>query len=221
LLLVTSAEPGDGKTGVSINLAIALSQLGGDILLIDGDMRYPDCHRILGQDRTPGLSNFLVGDAELGATIKQTTIPNLYLLPAGQSPLNPAELLGSGRMKVALELLCQQFKHVIIDAPPVLGFTDSVLLSTFAEGTLFVIRAGKTVRDAAQRAVRTLDAVNAKILGIVLNHMDLHTNGYSYYQDYHEYYHRKSERRGVIAGEQRDQSNTPAGASHSHEHESP
>ncbi|MDE2059285.1 MAG: polysaccharide biosynthesis tyrosine autokinase, partial [candidate division NC10 bacterium] len=220
LLLVTSAEPGDGKTGVSINLAIALSQLGGDILLIDGDMRYPDCHRILGEDRTPGLSNFLVGDAELGATIKQTTIPNLYLLPAGQSPLNPAELLGSERMKDAMDLLCQKFKHVIIDAPPVLGFTDSVLLSTFAEGTLFVIRAGKTVRDAAQRAVKTLNAVNAKILGVVLNNMDLHSHGYSYYQDYQHYYHRKSERHGIVAREHHNQSHTPAGASHSHEHES-
>jgi capsular exopolysaccharide synthesis family protein len=198
LLLVTSAEPGDGKTGVSINLSIALSQLGGDVLLIDADMRYPDCHRILGQDRTPGLSNFLVGDAELSAAIKPTAITNLYLLPAGQSPLNPAELLGSERMKVALDLLCQQFKHVIIDAPPVLGFTDSVLLSTFAEGTLFVIRAGKTVRDAAQRAIRMLNAVNAKILGVVLNNLDLHSNGYSHYQDYHDYYHRKSERHGSV-----------------------
>lgn len=195
LLLVTSAEPGDGKTGVSINLSVALSQLGGDILLIDADMRYPDCHRLLEQDRMPGLSNFLVGDAELSATIRQTAIPNLYLLPAGQSPLNPAELIGSERMRDALELLCRQFKHVIIDSPPVLGFTDSVLLSTFADGTLLVIRAGKTVRDAALRTVRTLHAVNAKLLGVVLNSLELHGNGYSYYRDYHDYYHRKSERR--------------------------
>jgi capsular exopolysaccharide synthesis family protein len=220
LLLVTSAEPGDGKTGVSINLSVALSQLGGDVLLIDADMRYPDCHRILGQDRTPGLSNFLVGDAELSAVIKPTATSNLSLLPAGQSPLNPAELLGSERMRDALELLCQQFKYVIIDAPPVLGFTDSVLLSTFAEGTVFVIRAGKTVRDAAQKAVRMLNAVNAKILGVVLNNIDLHSNGYSYYQDYHDYYHRKSEHHSAMASEQRDQSNTP-GASHAHGHESP
>jgi capsular exopolysaccharide synthesis family protein len=210
LLLVTSAEPGDGKTGVSINLAIALSQLGGDILLIDADMHYPDCHRILGQDRTPGLSNVLVGDADLGAAIKLTAIPNLYLLPAGQSPLNPAELLGSERMKVVLELLRKQFKHVIIDSPTVLGFTDSVLLSTFADGTLLVIRAGKTVRAAAQRAVRMLNAVNAKILGVVLNHLDLQSNGngYLYYQDYYDYYHRKSKHQDTIAREQRDQSNT-------------
>ena len=198
LLLVTSAEPGDGKTGVSINLSIALSQLGGDILLIDADMRYPDCHRILEQDRTPGLSNFLVGDAELSATIKPTAIPNLYLLPAGQSPLNPAELLGSERMRDAMELLCRQFKHVIIDSPPVLGFTDSVLLSTFADGTLLVIRAGKTVRDAALRTVKTLDSVNAKILGVVLNNLEISGNGYSYYRDYHDYYHRKSERRESV-----------------------
>lgn len=198
LLLVTSAEPGDGKTSVAINLSIALSQLGGDVLLIDADMRYPDCHRLLEQDRTPGLSNFLVGDAELSAAVKPTAVPNLYLLPAGQSPLNPAELIGSERMKSAVELLCRQFKHVIIDSPPVLGFTDSVLLSTFADGTLLVIRAGKTVRDAAQRAVKTLDAVNGKILGVVLNNLEIHGNGYSYYRDYHDYYHRKSERRDSV-----------------------
>lgn len=193
LLLVTSAEPGDGKTGVSINLTIALSQLGGDILLIDADMRYPDCHRILEQDRVPGLSNFLVGDAELTAAIKPTAIPHLYLLPAGQPPLNPAELIGSERMRTALELLCRQFKHVIIDSPPVVGFTDSVLLSTYADGTLLVIRSGKTIRDAALRAVRALTAVNARILGVVLNSLELHGNEYSYYRGYHEYYHRKSE----------------------------
>ncbi|HWR21409.1 MAG TPA: polysaccharide biosynthesis tyrosine autokinase, partial [Verrucomicrobiae bacterium] len=210
LLLVTSAEPGDGKTGVAVNLAIALSQLGGDTLLIDADMRCPDCHRILGLDRTPGLSNFLVGDAELSAVIKPTAIPTLlYLLPAGQSPLNPAELLGSERMSATLDLLTQQFRYVIIDSPPVLGFTDSVLLSTLVEGTLFVIRAGKTSRDAAQRAVGTLDAVNAKILGVVLNHLNLQGNGYSYYQDYHDYYRRKSEHQGVMAKEQRDRNNTP------------
>lgn len=196
LLLVTSPEPGDGKTGVSINIATALSQLGGDVLLIDADMRYPDCHRILGQDRTPGLSNFLVGDAELTKVVSSTSIPNLYLMPAGQFPLNPAELLGSERMKVALELLCQQFKHVIIDSPPVLGFTDSVILSTVADAVVLIVRGGKTTREAAQRTIITLEGVNAKILGVVINSIDLHGNGYSYYSDYLDYYRRKSETRG-------------------------
>ena len=141
----------------------------------------------------PGLSNFLIGNAELTAVIKPTTIPNLYLLPAGQSPLNPAELLGSDRMKVAVELLCQQFKYVIIDSPPVLGFTDSVLLSTIAEGTLLVIRAGKTPCDAAQRTIRTLGGVSATILGVVLNNLNPYSNGYSDYRNYHDYYRRKSE----------------------------
>lgn len=204
LLLVTSAEPDAGKTGVAVNLAIALSQLGGDTLLIDADMRCPDCHRILELDRTPGLSNFLVGEAELSAVIKPTAIPTLlYLLPAGQSPLNPAELLSSERMSAALNFLTQQFKYVIIDSPPVLEFTDSVLLSTLAEGTLFVIRAGATPRDAAQRAIGMLNGVNAKILGVVLNHLDLQNTGYSYYHDYDDYYHRKSEQRDAVVS-QRD-----------------
>jgi capsular exopolysaccharide synthesis family protein len=196
LLLVTSAEPGDGKTGVSINISTALSQLGGNVLLIDADMRYPDCHRILGKDRTPGLSNFLVGDAELTQVVSATSVPNLYLMPAGQFPLNPAELLGSERMKVALDLLCQEFKHVIIDSPPVLGFTDSAILSTVADGVVLIVRGGKTSREAVQRTIRTLDGVNAKILGVVINSLDLYGNGYSYYGDYLDYYRRKSESRG-------------------------
>jgi capsular exopolysaccharide synthesis family protein len=195
LLLMTSPQPGDGKTGVSINTAIALSQLGGGVLLIDADMRYPDCHRILEQERTPGLSNFLVGEAELARVVRATAIPNLHLMPAGQFPLNPAELLGSERMKVALDLLCQQFRHVIIDSPPVLGFTDSVILSTIAEAVVLIVRGGKTTREAALRTIRTLDGVNAKILGVVINSLDLRGNAYPYYSDYLDYYRRKSENR--------------------------
>jgi len=195
LLLVTSPQPGEGKTGVSINTAIALSQLGGDVLLVDADMRNPDCHRILGQDRTPGLSNFLVGDAELTQVVSSTSIPKLHLLPAGQFPLNPAELLGSERMRTALDLLCQQFKHVIIDSPPVLGFTDSVILSTIADAVVLIVRGGKTTREAALRTIRTLDGVNAKILGVVINSFDIQGNGYSYYVDHLDYYRRKSENR--------------------------
>jgi succinoglycan biosynthesis transport protein ExoP len=198
LLLVTSPEPGDGKTGLSVNLAVALSQLGREVLLIDADMRYPDCHRILGQDRAPGLSNFLVGDADLTATIKPTKVPKLYLMPAGQYPLNPAELLGSERMKASLDLLGQQFSHVIIDSPPVLGFTDSVLLSTITDGVLLVIRAGKTSRDAAERTIRTLDGIHAKLLGVVFNNVNIAGHGYSYYSHYLDYYRRKSEQQSSI-----------------------
>jgi capsular exopolysaccharide synthesis family protein len=180
---------------VSINTAIALSQLGGDVLLIDADMRYPDCHRILGQERTPGLSNFLVGDAELTQVVSSTSIPNLHLMPAGQLPLNPAELLSSERMKTALDLLCQQFRHVIIDSPPVLGFTDSAILSTIVDAVVLIVRGGKTTREAALRTIRTLEGVNAKILGVVINSFDIQGNGYSYYVDHLDYYRRKSENR--------------------------
>ena len=195
LLLMTSPQPGEGKTGVSINTAIALSQLGGDILLIDADMRHPDCHRILEQERTPGLSNFLVGEVGLARVVRATAIPNLHLMPAGQFPLNPAELLGSERMKVALDLLRQQFRHVVIDSPPVLGFTDSVILSTIADAVVLIVRGGKTTREAALRTIRTLNGVNAKILGVVINSLDLQGNGYPYYSDYLDYYRRKSENR--------------------------
>lgn len=193
-LLLTSAEPGDGKTGIAVNLSIALAQTGAEVLLIDADMRHPRCHKICGGDAAPGLSDYLTGDKELTQVVKPTTIPRLHLLPAGQALLNTAELLSSEheRMRAAVNQLCRQFRHVIIDSPPVLGFTDATLLSTIAEYIVFVVRERKTSMEATHAALRVLDQVNAKLLGVVVNNAEPDDNRY-HYGYYSESYRSRSE----------------------------
>ena len=118
-IMITSLQPEDGKTSMATNLAIALGQLGaGEVLLIDGDMRRPNLHELLEVTQAPGLSTFLTGQAELPAVLKPTKIPNLHVIPAGRTPLNPAELMASARLSQALELLGERFTHIVFDAPP-------------------------------------------------------------------------------------------------------
>ena len=120
-LMVTSLQPEDGKTSLATNLAITLSQLGGEVLLVDGDMRRPNLHQLLDVPQAPGLSTVLTGQAELPAVLKPTSIPNLYLIPAGLKPLNPAELLASTRLRQIVEVLGDRFAHIVFDAPPLIG----------------------------------------------------------------------------------------------------
>jgi capsular exopolysaccharide synthesis family protein len=187
-LLVTSLQPEDGKTSMATNLAIALGQLGaGEVLLIDGDMRRPNLHELLEVKQAPGLSTFLTGQADLPSVLKPTKIPNLYLIPAGRLPVNPAELMASARLSHALELLRDRFAHVVVDAPPLFGVSDAMILAPRVEGVLLVLRHGRASRDAAQRAVQLLGSVRARVLGVVLNDVDLHKGGSGYY-GYYGYY---------------------------------
>ena len=154
------------------------------MLLIDGDMRRPNLHELLEVPQAPGLSTFLTGQAELPAVLKPTKIPNLYVIPAGRIPLNPAELLASARLAQALELLRERFAHVIFDAPPLHGVSDAMILATRLEGVVLVLRHGRASRDAAQRAVQLLGSVRARILGVVLNDVDMSKAGSGYYGYY-------------------------------------
>ncbi len=184
-ILFTSAQPGEGKTGLSINTAIILSQSGSTVLLIDGDMRRPMCHKFLQVQPKPGLSDYLTGHADLVSVIKQTSLSHLYFLPAGTIPVNPAELLGSSRMKEVVDLFSQRFDYIIIDSPPVLGVADALILSTVAKGVILVVRAGYTPREMIHRACKNLLELNAPILGTVLNDLDTRGNGYPYYYNYY------------------------------------
>jgi len=186
-ILFTSAQTGEGKTGISINTAITLSQLGGTVLLIDGDMRRPACHRFLRIPPKPGLSDYLTGHADLPSIIKRTDVPHLYCLPAGTIPVNPAELLASSRMKETIDLLSQRFDYIIVDSPPVLGVADALILSTLVKGVILVTHGGVTPREMVQRALKNLIELNAPVLGAVLNNIDIRGNGYPYY--YSRYYH--------------------------------
>ena len=191
-LVVTSAGPGEGKSIVSSNLAIALGQTGQRVLLIDADMRRPRVHEIFGGNQEPGLSNVLTGNAKASDAIRRSQIAGLWLISSGHIPPNPAELLGSRRFADFMISLDQHFDWVIIDTPPVLVVTDSSIVANQASGVVFVVGADKTSKHAARVAVEQLDSANAHIVGSVLNRVDLVRNPYyysSYYRkEYAKYY---------------------------------
>ncbi|MDE2058416.1 MAG: polysaccharide biosynthesis tyrosine autokinase [candidate division NC10 bacterium] len=184
-ILFTSAQPAEGKTGLSINTAITLSQLGGSVLLIDSDMRRPSCHSPLELPLKPGLSDYLTGNADLVSIIKQTTVPNLHCIPAGTIPVNPAELLASPRTKDTIDLLSQRFDYIVVDSPPIFAVADALILSTVVKGVILVVHGGRTPREMVQRAFKNLIELNAPVLGAVLNNVDIRGNGYPYYYHYH------------------------------------
>jgi capsular exopolysaccharide synthesis family protein len=195
-ILVTSPSPLQGKTTTLINTAISLSQTGARVLIIDGDLRKPRIHKVFGDRNRLGLSDCLSGGAELTSVIRKSAIKNIYYIPAGPIPPNPSELLGSALFKEMMQGLAQRFDHILIDAPPVLGFADSIVLSSAVDGVILVILFGKTQRMVLQRAKDGLLNVNAKILGVVINRVNMDLNGYSdYYGPYHYYYGEEGKRK--------------------------
>ncbi|MDQ3010209.1 MAG: polysaccharide biosynthesis tyrosine autokinase, partial [Acidobacteriota bacterium] len=183
-LLITSSQPAEGKTTTSVNTAISLAQTGAAVLVIDADLRRPRVHKVFGLKNSAGLSNYLAGEAELAALI-QIAMPNLYVLPVGPLPPNPAELLGSPKMKGLIETLSANFDYVVIDSPPVSSFADSLILSALVEGVIIVVKAGVTTREMAQRTKAHLQSVGAKILGVVINQIKLQPHDYYYYSTYY------------------------------------
>jgi succinoglycan biosynthesis transport protein ExoP len=185
VIMVTSARPQEGKTTTSINIAIVLAQKGVRVLLIDADLRRPSIHKTLGMGPRSGLSNVLTGSATLEQTVATSPIlPNLFIMPAGTPPPNPAELLASSNMRDLLEELREQFDHIVIDTPPTLSVTDAVVLSPRADATILVIRSGQTTKQALRRARDILTQVNAHIAGVLLNAVDLTSPDYYYYYEY-------------------------------------
>lgn len=185
-LLITSANIGEGKTTVSINLATALAQSGKRVLLVDTDMRRPMLHKMLEVDGSKGLSNLIIRGREDTQTIKGTLIPNLHVLSAGRLPPNPAELLGSERMKEVFAWLKEQADYVIFDSPPVLAVTDAVVLSRLVDTTIFVASAGHTRYPAFGTAVAQIQALGSPIAGVILNKVNANGRfGYAY-----NYYYR-------------------------------
>jgi len=191
-ILVTSALPQEGKTTTSINTAIVLAQKGAKVLLVDADMRRPSIHNKLSLRARGGLSTLLTGSDSLGSVlVNSTEVPNLHVLPAGPPPPHPAELLGSQVMKDFLREWREKFDHVIIDSPPCLSVTDAVLLSVEADAVALVLRSGHTPKEAIRRARNLLFQVKAKVLGVVVNAVDLHSPDmyyYSYASKYGSYY---------------------------------
>lgn len=191
-IVITSANPFEGKTTTAINTSIALSQTGAQVLIIDTDMRKPRIHKIFNHhENGVGLSNFLSGHGELDSIVRKSEVPNLYYIPAGPIPPNPSELLGSNLFKSMIESLGKRFDHIILDSPPVLGFADSIILSTCVDGVVLVALGGKTPREVLQRAKEVLYQVNAKILGVVINRVNIQRSDYGYYYYRYHYYYGK------------------------------
>jgi capsular exopolysaccharide synthesis family protein len=191
-LAVTSASPGEGKSMVSSNVAAAFALAGHRVLLIDADMRRSRAHQIFDIDQEPGLSNLLVGNAKASEALRKTSVAGLWVLPAGRTPPNPAELLGSNRFKEFLTSLKGHFDTIIIDTPPVMVVADAMAVANMASGVVFVVGADMTSRHTARAALDQLERVHARLLGAVLNRVDLDNNGYYYAQyyraDYASYY---------------------------------
>jgi len=193
-IMVTSASPSEGKTLVSANIAAAIAQTGKSVLLVDADMRKPAVHKVFEVEQSPGLTNLLVGEGagRLDDVILPTDIPNLFLLPCGPIPPNPAELIGCDRMMDLFEQLAQRYDRIIIDTPPVVNVTDAAVLCRTAHGVVLVIRSFRTQRDLARRAAEVLANSGGKLLGTVLNNIDVprgayYYDSYYYYQQYYYY----------------------------------
>jgi capsular exopolysaccharide synthesis family protein len=184
-IVVTSSKHGEGKTSTCINLAVTLAQANKKVLLMDCDLRNPKIHRILGLKNVEGMSSFLAnGSDPLNNLIRPTTIPNLFVLTSGQIPPNPSELVGSPLMKKCLSVLSQRFDHVLVDTPPLLAVTDGSILANMVDGVILVISGGDTPKEAIIRSKHLLACAQARIIGAMLNNVDLHTCEPSYYSRY-------------------------------------
>jgi capsular exopolysaccharide synthesis family protein len=188
VMLVTSANPGEGKTTTTVNVAASLAQTGARVLAVEADLRRPSMSQHFSVPKTPGLTDLIVGKAEASAAIHSTRYKGLMVLPCGYVPPNPAELLGSARMKDILRALRSHYDWVLIDTPPVLAMADTPVLCPIVDGVILVVAAEVSGRPAVQRAMDQILGVNGKITGVVLNRVDLERNAYYYGQYYGEYY---------------------------------
>jgi capsular exopolysaccharide synthesis family protein len=167
---VTSPSPGEGKTAVAVNLAIAFAQAGDRVVLVGGDLRRPRMEEVLDVPLTPGLTAVLIGDVTLPQAIQTVaSVPNLSVLPAGYPPPNPSELLSGERARRLIDVLGQTYDVVVIDCPPVLAVTDALVIARMADTTLLVTSANRTSRRSLARAVELLRQVDAPLVGSVLN----------------------------------------------------
>jgi capsular exopolysaccharide synthesis family protein len=185
-IVVSSANPREGKTTSVLYLGTTMAQSGQRVLIIDTDMRRPRLHMSTGVSRTVGLSNLIVGGHDYDDVIKSTEIPNLFILPCGPLPPNPAELLMSQRFKTVLEGLQSKFDRIILDSPPLQVVTDAVVLSKQTDGVILVAKSGKTLRDELKRSARMIHAVNGTVFGVIVNAIEPDSRT-GYYYSYYGY----------------------------------
>lgn len=176
--LFTSANPAEGKTATCVNMAITVAQAGHRVLLIDADMRKPRIHKIFGIDATPGLSDKLSGMNEQSC-VYEISCGNLFVLPAGTIPPNPAELLESEAMEELLKNAAREFDFVFVDTAPVGVVTDAAILCPKIAGAILVTRYNVTTKDDLAKAGEQLGMAGGKIIGTMMNSVDTHQNGFA------------------------------------------
>ena len=183
----SSALPKEGKTANVANMGVAFSQLGKRTLIIDADLRKPRLHRVFKVRNIVGLSSILTGKVPIRDVVQLTKVENVWLIPSGPIPPNPAELLNSDRMRQLLEEAQKLYDIVLLDTPPVLVASDPVILSSLTDGVVFIVKAGKTTQKPFLSAVEILKRANAKIIGVLFNEAKKGEGDY-YYSKYHKYY---------------------------------
>jgi succinoglycan biosynthesis transport protein ExoP len=166
--VISSAGPGEGKSTTTANLAIALAETGARVALVDGDLRLPRVADYMGIEGGVGLTDVLIGRAELVDVLQQWGTGKLFVLPSGRTPPNPSELLGSQAMKRTLEALADAFDYVLVDAPPLLLVTDAAVISRFTSGVLLVAASGTTKKPQLTAAVEKLNAIGSRLFGVVV-----------------------------------------------------
>lgn len=186
-LMVTSGQPGDGKTTTVFNIALALTQLKAEVLVVDCDMRKPRIHKLLQLHKSEGLSTLLASGGDPDKFINRTPVAHLSVLPCGYVPPNPSELISSESMKELMRTLAERFDYVIIDAPPMISVSDPIILSTLVDGVILVVKSGQSKGESLRRAWQDLSAVGARVLGVTLNNLNIRKDGYDYYRNYRQY----------------------------------
>jgi capsular exopolysaccharide synthesis family protein len=189
-LMVTSPGPSEGKSTTAANLAAALAQFGRRTILLDADLHRPRLHHVFGLRNNTGVTTALIADdaLHLGDLLQETSVPLLQVLTSGPIPPNPAELLGSSRMRQLLADLLARADVVVLDSPPVMALSDAAILSTQVDGVLLVLDAANSRREVARRAVAALQRVHGRIIGVLLNRVPTRGAGYEYQYGYSQYY---------------------------------
>ncbi|MFA5146751.1 MAG: polysaccharide biosynthesis tyrosine autokinase [Candidatus Omnitrophota bacterium] len=190
-ILIASALPKEGKSTIALNLAIVVAGDGSRTLLVDGDMRRPSLHKMVGSHTAKGLSNYLTSKMAIEEAVVETRFENLYFMPCGPIPPNPSELFGSYRMKELLDEAGKKYDKIIFDGAPIFGISDSVVLAKALDGVIQITRFGKVTWDMANKCKQRLQNLGVKMIGVIINGVDTRKESYYYkYYDYryHKYY---------------------------------
>jgi len=194
-ICLTSCIPNEGKSSISINLAVSMARDGKKVLHIDADMRKPRTYKDVTSRYNVGLSNYLSRMVELEEAISDTNIENLHVMVCGPKPPNPAELLGTERFKLMLAALKEKYDYIIIDTPPLGSMIDAAIVASLTDGTILLIEYNTVDYRKAVMVKEQLEKANARILGVVINKIPRREFRSYYYYDYDYYYGRKSKRR--------------------------